>query len=280
MNWIKLVFSLTLLPIITAGQTLMDQEFDQGQKQYFVLHNWAGDIHVKQGKTDKIKVHAQALEKIHESFELSFKETGDYIMIYFRTPCTKPETELFFDPLEPNNINSWDNDCEWENKSDDLFRQVVFEVEVPKGIEVYVSGIMKSEINVTGIDDPIWVQNVEGDIKLDKVQKVKCAKTVQGNIDIYFNQHPSLSGKIHTMMGDIQLFSQNTSDFDIKFKSMTGDFFTGFSNIEIKPKETVTASNAEGFEYKISEYTAIQIGRGGPVLTLETFSGNAYLKSN
>ncbi len=264
----------------TQAQDLLDITLPKENIEHFIVSNFSGSIEIVKSRTAQIKLKAGPREgKLDPNVKLVYVNKDDFLMVYFKTPCSKDKNEITFDPQQPLNMDQWTKDCKWKTESDDIFVPVDFKIQIPAGIHVYASTIMEGDIHVENLTTNIWTNNVNGDIVCQGVDRLIQAKTVNGNVTIRYNQTPKSDGEFYTINGDIETHVDLGVNAYATFKSFQGDFFTDIDSIKFLPSEVVSQSKEKGFKYKISEYSRMQIGAGGPTLTFETFNGDAYLKT-
>jgi len=264
----------------TQAQDLLDISVPKEKIEHFIVSNFSGSIQIEQNRTAQIKVKA-VLRKgtLDPNVKLQYVTKDDFLKVYFKTPCSKDKSQITFDPQEPMHMDQWSNDCKWEAETENIFVPVDFTIEVPEGVHVYASTIMDGDINVEHITSSIWTNNVNGDIVCQGVDRVTQAKTVNGNIEILYNNTPKSDGEFSTINGDIEARVDPNVNLIATFKSFQGDFYTDIESINFLPSEVVSQSKEKGFKYKVSEYSKMQLGSGGLTLAFETFNGDAYLKT-
>ena len=128
-----------------------------------------------------------------------------------------------------------------------------------------------------GISDEVYVHNINGSVRLSGIEKLREATTVNGNIDVEFNKIPLIPANLSTINGEINIETIENGDFSATFKSFQGDLYTDHEQIQVMPLKTMNEKNEKGFKMTMSEVKSLKIGKGGPVIAVETFNGDAYL---
>ena len=260
------------------GQDYFNETYDSEKIKHLVIDNFQGDIIVQRSNTEKISVIAvQEGQNKKQTLTLKKYMQEELVYLYIDHPCRQDFGA--FDPDHPFKYSrSW-NDCEWNN-DENAFPTLSFTIQIPDGVDIYVATVMDSKIEIERVKGNIYASNVNGPISMTGVQSVKNGTTVNGDINIYYDVNPDISGFFSTINGEINLNVPKDASITTKFKSQMGEMFTDLDAIQIMDKKQASGIIKAGENFKIEEYSHAKIGQGEITMTIETFNGNAYLRKN
>ena len=159
--------------------------------------------------------------------------------------------------------------------------QIDVKLVVPKGLLISAFTIDKGDVIISSIDQANTVGHVNGDIFLTDVGSIHKINSVNGNIeldgaDMDFGKEELI---IDTINGKILVLLSDRSDLSVHFKSMNGSFYTELPVTDKPGKILKTIKTDDGGTlYLYSQYTSVDVGRGGKDIYVETLNGNVYLK--
>ena len=154
-----------------------------------------------------------------------------------------------------------------------------WKLKVPKGVDVTASTVNDGDVLISGAFGSISASNVNGDVFIEKASEVEEARTVNGQVEVYFADKPTIEGSYSTINGDITLYMNNPR-LTLSAKTMHGEMYSAF-DFEQLPARLVTnkSQRSRATEYKIEEKVLAKIGNEeGPELSFSTLNGNIYLK--
>lgn len=267
-----------LLSCALHGQKYFEEVYEKEGIKHVVIENFEGDISVHASTSNQIKISATLESKIAEnSLALEEYKTEALIYLYIKHPCKPPITN--FDPQDPFVQNRSIDDCHWTG-NEKSFPHLSYSIEIPEGVNIYVSTVMDSKIDISNIDGKVYAANVNGPIKMTNVSKVSNGTTVNGDIEILYNHPPQIEGKFTTINGEINISVPERSSLTTQFKSFMGALYTDLDAEKVM-NESVAKSELHGGEMiKIEDYSRAKIGQGEVNMIIETFNGNAYLRKN
>ncbi len=263
----------------TRQKTARFQNVNNSDNELY-LHNINGNVSVEgyDGEVvlisyDKeIKADTQRdLERAKEEVEFVVEEEGDRIFIYLDAP--------FINVKKGNhgisyNIRNWDDDY---NFTFDIT------VQVPPNTNLDVSTINSGKLLVENTRGK-WLDasNVNGRVDLLNVTGVTDANTVNGDITASYAESPNENSSYETINGTIEVLYPNNLSADITFKSMHGDLYTDFENVQrLEARvESDTDSKRGKTTYRIDKFAPLRIGDGGPTFSFEVLNGSVYIKRN
>ena len=188
------------------SQEIFDETFSKASVEHVLISNFSGPITVTKNNSNIINVKASLENGIQlENVDIDFKITNNYLMVYLKTPCTKPKESLQFDHQNPNQFNNWKSNCQWMEGDDRKIPTYRFQVSIPDDTYIYTSTIMDGDIEIVGISKEIWASNIDGSISLESVVNVASAKTINGDIDVTYHDKPNINSEFSTINGTINI---------------------------------------------------------------------------
>ena len=255
---------------------ISDEIRTDGRQKTIIIDNIFGEIHVTGNTSNAITYNvlkkvegetASDLQKGWNEVQLKVIDRNDSIIFYLDAPymCSK--------------WNGCRENGSWFRNKDDYDFVFDFELKIPENANLDVQTVNLGDISITGISGKISAHNVNGHVLIKEASLVESANTVNGDVDIYFANNPSLDGSFKTINGSINLYCTQQMNARVKAKSMNGSLYTAFDYVTSKPQLTKSIkSRGESTVYKLDESFGIEIGQNGPLLSFETLNGNIYLK--
>jgi hypothetical protein len=271
--------------MVCPVQKLDSQEFKQKINREFVLAKPETSILYVYNITGSIKVEGyngssilmvvdetltaddnKNLETGKNEFKLAFVQNADTVMAYIS------------DPIDSRPHKHW----HYSNDREEIEYnyKLEFTIKVPYSMNLNISTVNEGVINVTNVNGTLHVNNVNGEISIKNAANTTWAHTVNGDVKVNYKGNPPEESSYSTINGNIDVSYQPDLSADLQFKSMSGEFFTNFSEAIILPaivtKKQETHDGA--LVYKLNTCTAVRFGRGGKTFKFETFNGNIYIK--
>ncbi|SDL51152.1 hypothetical protein SAMN05421823_106212 [Catalinimonas alkaloidigena] len=206
------------------------------------------------------------LDQGKQEFRLAFDQVGDTLMAYIAEPFdTRPQR------------NRWNQD---NNRRIHYDFTLDFTVKVPYALNLDVATVNRGDVEVKDVTGALHVNNVNGAITLANAKGATDARTINGNVEAHYLTPPPAASSYYTLNGDIKVNYPKSLSADLKFKSFQGDFYTDFPKVQRLPAEVTRNQQKEGdgTVYRVSQDTAVRIGKGGQTLHFETFNGNVYVQ--
>lgn len=156
-----------------------------------------------------------------------------------------------------------------------------FDIQVPPGTIVDVGTVMDGKVDVDGMTGQVTASNVNGPVSVNNISNCESIESVNGRIDIGFNQAPTLNCKIETINGDITLNVPADSSIDIAL-----DLFNGRVKSELDVETftlpaTVSQVESDGkTRYQVQQLAGLRLGAGGPVYSIASMNGDLKVKKN
>ena len=266
----------------TISKTLQFERSDDVNVLYIANINGNVTAEGYSGSTIEIEVvkkitakSEQRLVEAKSTLDLGVIDRMDTLFVYVKGVCG-----VF------SNKNRWRNSKGWGynwNDCEERFDfKMEFKIKVPYETNIYLSTINEGDIEASDIQGTVNAKNINGSISLNKIEKSNYAHTINGDVTLNFDAHPSQGAYYYTLNGDIVANYQPGLSADLSFKSYNGDFYTNIPQVEHMPQavEVSKANMGDGIQYKIAGKTLVRAGKGGVRLDFETFNGDVYVKEN
>lgn len=195
------------------------------------------------------------------------------IFIFVRQPGVEVEIDgddLHYNSRKGRNKNRYGDD-------DRLNFEFNLQLKIPHYLMSEISTINGGEVVVEGMSNGVEANNVNGSVFVSKVSGKVDAHTVNGNIRVEFEKAPEKDSEFHTVNGTIEVYAPKNLSAVVTFKSLHGELYTDFNNIEYLPNRVNKRQDGKT-RYSIEQTAPIQIGEGGPELRFQLLNGNAYIK--
>ncbi len=230
---------------------------------FLKVEGYAGNKVIIEAETIISADDAQSLETGKREFQLGFGQSGDSIVAYIAQP---------FDS-RPNRSMNRNIDIDYDYK-------VNYTVKVPYNLNLKISTVNDGFISVKDVSGEMVVNNVNDGISISNAKSTTKAHTVNGDITINYLMNPTEACSYHTINGDIKITYQSDLSADLQFKSMHGEFFTDFPEVETLPALATKKQENKGgrMVYKLDKVDTIRFGKGGKLFKFETLNGNVYIK--
>jgi hypothetical protein len=208
----------------------------------------------------------KTLETGKKEFKLAFNERTDTIMAYIAEPYDSR-------PHRSWNYNDDRQEIEYQYNVD-------FTVRVPFGMNLHISTVNDGIITVNNVSGTLHVNNVNEEISIKNARGTTFAHTVNGDVTVNYLANPPEQSSYYTINGNIRISYLPDLSADLQFKSMHGDFYTDFPEVQVLPPSVtkVKEKNGNGTVYKLNTTTAVRFGKGGKTFKFETLNGNVYIK--
>lgn len=240
------------------------------------IYNIHGNISVEGYEGDEVQLTARRelsgtdaeVRRAARELKLRMEQRGDNIFIYLDAPFITTRWE---DDELHYNINRDGDDYEF------LYDLTI---RVPRQVHLKASTINNGRVTVRDVRQTVKAFNVNGGITLDGIAGATTAHTVNGDITVRYVQSPRQDSDYQTINGTIEASYPADLSADIRFRSMHGDLYTDFENIErLQARVNTTGSrNREGVRYKVDRFSPIRIGAGGPTFRFEVLNGDVYIR--
>jgi len=151
-----------------------------------------------------------------------------------------------------------------------------FKIRVPRNTQIVLCTINEGTITVKGMRADFIVRSVNGPVSLSDMAGSGEATTVNGSVTASFIAAPRGDSLFRTINGDIVLSMPDAFAADLDLKTFNGGLYTDF---DAQPRAIKTAAAPQRKDgklvYQTNLYATVRVGNGGPLLTLDTFNGDA-----
>jgi hypothetical protein len=239
------------------------------------IYNLFGSVKVEGYAGNKVLIEVdqtisaddqQTLEQGKKEFKLEFEQKADSILAYIWQPWdTRPHQHYGY-RNDRHNI-------EYRVKLE-------FVVKVPFNVELAASTVNEGHIAIKNVYGSLKINNVNGPIEIVNAKGTTTAHTVNGGVTVNYLSVPPEASSYYTINGELKITYPANLAADVTFKSMNGEFYTDFQNVEVMPSKVTKSEskNGNGTTYKLSKNSDIRFGAGGKLFKFETLNGNVYIK--
>ncbi len=260
----------------------------KSEKNGLLIANINGGVSVEGYSGDKILVEvekevyaktAERLERGKQEIQLGVIDLSDTLILFVKGTCSDfGRNHQRYHRNERvgqgwnYNWSSWDKDCREE------FQYIMnFKVKVPNHINLAVSTINNGDIVVNQVKGSVYADNINGAIKLSKLAGPTNVSSINGNLDLDYEQNPGGPCRYYALNGDINILFRKGLGASVSFESFNGEFYTNVDVIEALPVQLEKRQKSNGVEYKVNG-NRYKVGNGGVTLDFETFNGDVFLK--
>jgi hypothetical protein len=151
-----------------------------------------------------------------------------------------------------------------------------FKIRVPRNTRIVLCTINEGTVTVKGMRADFVVRSVNGPVSLTEMAGSGEATTVNGSVTASFVTAPRGDSLFRTINGDIVLEMPDAFAADLDLKTFSGGLYTDFDAQPRALKAAAVPQRKDGkLVYKTNEFATVRVGAGGPLLTLDTFNGDA-----
>lgn len=252
----------------------ISKQFTLG-KGVVAVYNVFGSVNVEGYSGDKVIMEIDqtisakddaTLAEGKRDFKLAFDEKADTVMAYIAAP---------YDSRPHVRYGDWEDHKHIEYKY-----ELNFTIKVPFNMSLKVSTVNDGNISIKNVYGSLHIRNVNGGIEIENAKGATYAHTVNGPVTVNYLSVPPDESSYYTINGTVKVTYPASLAADLEFKSMNGQFYTDFDNVEVLPgKVTKTEGKGKsGTTYKLSKNSDVRVGAGGKLFKFETLNGNIYIK--
>lgn len=194
------------------------------------------------------------------------------IFVFVQHPGVEVEVrddELHYTSTRKNKKRNWnENELEFEFN---------LQMKIPHYLMSHISTINGGEVVVEDFTNGVKAANINGNVFVNRIKGAVTAETINGNVRVEYNENPSGEAEFHTINGIIEVIAPKNLSAVVTFKSLHGDLYTDFEQIEYL-QNRVKRNSDGNHRLKIEKSSPIQFGEGGPEMRLQLLNGNAYIK--
>ena len=151
-----------------------------------------------------------------------------------------------------------------DHEDRDIDVSVDFEIRLPAGVRLDARTV-SGNVEARGLRSDVTGRTVSGDVELSTTGSA-WGETVSGDLDLTMGRLDHDRTRFETVSGDITLRLPDGLDVDVVFESLSGDFESEVGGTFEREDGRWVGTDVRG-----------RIGTGGPIIHLETVSGDARL---
>jgi hypothetical protein len=155
-----------------------------------------------------------------------------------------------------------------------------FTVKVPHRTRLGLKTVTEGDIAVHGVDGGFDISHVNGQVTLDGIVGAGEAETVSGDVKAVFTRNPGAVCAFKTVSGDVDLSLRDGLAADLRLKSMTGEALSDFAVTPLPDEPIKSEKHGGRTVYSRGGFTGVRIGKGGPEIRCETFSGDILIRKS
>lgn len=265
----------------------------KGSQNAVMVFNINGNVTIEGTSGDQVLVEVEktirgktdarlALGK--EKIQLGVMDLADTLILYVKGTGAEfsrnskrkgPEAGGWGYQWERNWNGNNDNDN--EDDRDEFEYTLNFKIKIPSSVHIMASTINNGDVVVSGTRGLVQTRNVNGHIRIKDITGGTLAHTINGNVDIDYASNPKQDCRYYTLNGDIHVYFPTTVSGSMAFKSFNGDLYTNIEPLTPLPTVVTKKESEKGIKLKV-EKERFRMRGDGPLLDVETFNGDAYLK--
>jgi DUF4097 and DUF4098 domain-containing protein YvlB len=267
---------LCLVQIAAHAQvykTHISKQFNM-QKGKVSICNLNGFVKVEGYTGDKVMIEIDetitaddqsALEEGKKNFKLAFDQGPDSLVAYTAEPYdTRPRR--------------WQHNR--DNEGVNYSIKLDYTVKVPNQVDLYAATVNDGDITIKNIYGVLKISNVNGGITIVNAKGTTSAHTVNGPVTVNYLRNPPEASSYYSVNGELNVTYPPGLSADVQLKSLNGQFYTDFTDVEILPSKVskTESKNGSGTTYKLSKTSDVRFGTGGKTFKFETLNGNVFIK--
>lgn len=153
-------------------------------------------------------------------------------------------------------------------------------IQVPYETDLKISTINNGHININNIKGFIKAANVNGSLFADGITGACDVQTVNGRLEVNFDDIPLENCAFQTVNGDIRLGFPSQPHGDYRMKTFNGELYSDFDYSALPSRKAVHKSNGRLTKITTDGFVGVRIGAGGPEHEAETLNGDVVIRKN
>ncbi|MEP7323835.1 MAG: hypothetical protein ABI761_18050 [Saprospiraceae bacterium] len=249
-----------------------------------MVFNINGDVDVEGTTGDQVIVEVEKtitgktqarVDEGKEDIQLGVIDAADSLIFYIKGTGA----EFSKSSTRRNRSEGWgyrwnDHNGNWDRNYEYTMH---FKIKIPMNVHVMASTINDGDVAITNTRGEVIAKNINGHIRLKQITGKTNANTINGNVDIDYLKNPGGDSRYYTLNGDIHVNFPTSLSATMSFKSFNGDLYTNIEPLETLPAIVNKTETQKGIKFKV-ETDRFKIRAGGPLLDVETFNGDAFIK--
>lgn len=168
----------------------------------------------------------------------------------------------------------------WSDHPDPGYEVVYdFDLRVPRAVALDLRTVGEGDIRVDGVHGDFRLSNVTGALDLRGLRGAGEGQTVSERIVAVFDRPPAGPVRFETVSEDVQLFLPAETAADLLLRSRWGDIWTDFALGRVEPPPPAFEHHGKRLVMRAEIGPVARLGAGGPMITLESLSGDVYLRN-
>jgi len=246
-------------------------EFSEPKKsKKVIVDNIWGSINVRGHRGNTVEAVIQKTvkaetendrEKARDEVKLEISELNNEIEFYVDGP---------FRDDEDKRKKRFNNQIDYEVRYD-------FELKVPYECELYLRNVTNGDVSVKNIKGDFDVKNISGAVEMVEMEGSGKAYALSEDLKVVFKKNPQSDSYFGSLSGDVDVYFLKNFTADCMVKTFTGDIYSDF-DVSYIPNPPATKKVKSGkFVYKREGYMGVRIGKGGPKIKFDGFSGDIHI---
>lgn len=154
-----------------------------------------------------------------------------------------------------------------------------FKVTVPKGTKLDVGTVLDGKIDVSGVAGTISASNVNGPISVHELRDCEMLESVNGELDVSFQNAPGQDCNLETINGDITLALPTGSGLDVALDQFNGRMVSEFAVDPFALPAIVEHTEHDGqYRYRIQQSAGLRLEGGGPMFSISSLNGDVRIQ--
>ena len=200
-------------------------------------------------------------EKARNDVQLDISELNNEIEFYIDGPFRDDENKR-----RMRHNNRLDYEVHYE-----------FELKIPFDCDLYVRNVTDGDVSVKNIKGDFDVKNISGAVEMIEMEGSGKAYALSEDLKVLFKKNPKNNSYFGSLSGDVNVYFLKDFSADCRVKTFTGDIYTDF-DVTYLPGRPATKEVKNGkFLYKKDGFMGVQIGKGGPTIEFDGFSGDIHI---
>lgn len=257
--------------------TLTSSDYDSDTE--IAIKNINGDVSVVGYNGDSIVIEGTK-ELWKKRGNISKEEAADYEL---KTRLYEGKLYIYIDsPNAHVEFRKGRLDYHWHWDDDDRRRinaHFDLTIKVPKELAVHASTVNSGDVSIEKMDNDVRANNVNGSVLVRDARGYASAKTVNGDIEVWFSRSPTEDVDFKTVNGKIEIYSPKDLSAVVTFESLHGELYTDFEQVKRLPNRLNKEKDGDSYRYKINSTSPIQIGDGAIEMGFKMVNGDVYIRT-
>jgi len=242
------------------------------ERRSLTVDNIWGSVHVTGGSSDQVQLVAKktiraeskdALELAKKEVTLEITQQGSLLKFYVNGP--------FRCQCQCDSCTSFRNHQGYIVKYD-------FELKVPGDVDLTARTVNDGDVTVKDVSGQYSVHNVNGPIEMTNVAGSGTAKTVNGELKVFFRGNPQTNSSFASLNGDVDLYFVPKFSADLRFKTFNGEVYSDFQMSSLPPRQPEEQRTSGKFVFRADRFTGGRVAAGGPEIKIETLNGDIHIR--